>query len=321
MTQQGMMSTTGAARSSGRIARAASLRNALGNPGFARAFGWIFSIALVVVILIQLRAHDMAGLAALIPADPPFWLAFIGSYLVIPFADWIIFRRLWGLPVAGLAPLFRKTILNSVVLSYSGEAYFFEWARRQSGLTDQAFGAVKDVAILSALVGNAATLFLVLLAWPMLAHVQLGIARGPLVASIAVLLTISLATILLRKRVFHLGMADLAFVTLVHLARTVLSVGLIALMWHLALPAVALEWWLLLSTGRMVISRLPLLPHKDIAFAGLAAMLFQHDLKIAGLMTVTALLILAAHLVFGSGLLAGELRAALSRRLNRRAQS
>lgn len=280
----------------------------LGNPRVAQALSWLFSTAVVVMIVMQLRTHNLVGLAALIPTDAPFWLAFLGSYLVIPFADWIIFRRLWGLPGAGLVPLFRKTILNAVVLSYSGEAYFFDWARRRSGLTDHAFGTVKDVAILSALVGNAATLLLVLLAWPMLAHVQFGIGRGPLVASIAVLTGISVATILFRKRVFHLDLRDIAFVAAIHLARTILSVGLIALMWHLALPSVALHWWLLLATGRMVISRLPLLPHKDIAFAGLAAVLFQHDFKIAGLMTVTALLILAAHLVFGSALMASELR-------------
>lgn len=291
--------------------------NELVSPKAGRALNWLVSIAVVAIIATQLRTHDLSSLAALIPVNPRFWLVFLGSYLVIPFADWIIFRRLWDLPIAGLVPLFRKTILNAVVLSYSGEAYFFDWARRRSGLADHAFSAVKDVAILSALVGNAATLAMVMLAWPMLAHVQLGVGRGPLVVSIAILTSISVATVLFRKRVFHLDLPDIAFVTAVHLARTILSVGLIALMWHLALPAVALQWWLLLSTGRMVISRLPLLPHKDMAFAGLAAVLFQRDFKIAGLMTVTALLILAAHLVFGSALMASELRSSAPSRTRR----
>ena len=65
--------------------------------------------------------------------------------------------------------------------------------------------------------------------------------------------------------------------------------GLTALMWHLAMPAVALSWWLLLATMRMLLSRLPFVPNKDIVFAGIAVLLVGHDLEIAALMIVIKL--------------------------------
>ena len=190
---------------------------------------------------------------------------------------------------------------------------FYAWTRSHVTGQRAPFGAIKDVAILSALVGNAATLILVLIAWPMLATIDLGIGRGPLVASIALLATISISMIVFRKKVFQLSRGDVAFVGIVHLARTILTVGLVALLWHLALPDIALRWWLLLSTGRMIVSRLPLIPNKDLAFAGVAAFVFQHNLQIVGLMAMTAMLIFAAHLVFGIGFIAGDFKQRITR--------
>ena len=78
--------------------------------------------------------------------------------------------------------------------------------------------------------------------------------------------------------------------------------------WHLALPGVALQWWLLLATLRMLLSRLPLLPNKDIVFAGLAVFLIGHDAEIGALMTLMASLILCTHLFMGLGLVASDVR-------------
>lgn len=283
--------------------------------GVARGkwLGWLSSLALVAAIMFQLRSTTFESVTALLPHSSAFWLIFLASYLSAPLADWVIFRRLWGLSRDGLSPLFRKAVLNALVISYAGEAYFYAWTRSHVTGQRAPFGAIKDVAILSALVGNAATLILVLIAWPMLATIDLGIGRGPLVASIALLATISISMIVFRKKVFQLSRGDVAFVGIVHLARTILTVGLVALLWHLALPDIALRWWLLLSTGRMIVSRLPLIPNKDLAFAGVAAFVFQHNLQIVGLMAMTAMLIFAAHLVFGIGFIAGDFKQRITR--------
>ena len=53
----------------------------------------------------------------------------------------------------------KKLIGNELLLGYVGEVYFYDWARRHVKMEGSPFGAVKDVAILSALAGNLAFIF------------------------------------------------------------------------------------------------------------------------------------------------------------------
>lgn len=89
------------------------------------------------------------------------------------------------------------------------------------------------------------------------------------------------------------------FITVVHFIRIVVVIGLAALLWHLVMPQVAVGMWLVLATLRMLVSRLPLIPNKDVVFAGLAVFILGQEGSIAGLLTMMAALLLVAHLVVG----------------------
>ncbi|MBC7504973.1 MAG: hypothetical protein H7267_04515 [Sandarakinorhabdus sp.] len=267
-----------------------------------------FSVAILAAVLWQVRSVGVAGVVAMVPRTPGFWLAFLAAYFSAPWMDWLIFRRLWRIPASGFAALLRKLIGNELLLGYIGEVYFYTWARRRTGMTTAPFGAVKDVAILSALMGNAVTLVMLVLAAPLLSTMEFGIDADTLIASIAVVLVTSSAVLLFRRKLFSLPAADLRFVSAMHLLRIALGTGLNALAWHLVLPDVDLQWWLMLSALRLLLSRLPLLPNKDIVFAGLAVFLIGHDVQIGALMTMMASLILVTHLVVGLGLVASDIR-------------
>jgi hypothetical protein len=269
--------------------------------------GVAFSIAILVAVLWQVRSVGVAGVIAMVPRTPGFWLAFLAAYFSAPLVDWLIFRRLWNIPVDGFAALLRKLIGNELLLGYIGEVYFYTWARRRTGMTTAPFGAVKDVAILSALMGNAVTLAMLVLAAPLLSTMRFGIDGDTLVASIAVVLVTSSAVLLFRRKLFSLPAPELRFVSGMHLLRIGLTTGFNALAWHLVLPDVGMQWWLLLSALRLLLSRLPLLPNKDIVFAGLAIFLIGHDVQIGALMTMMASLILATHLIVGLGLVASDI--------------
>ena len=71
-------------------------------------------------------------------------------------------------------------------------------------------------------------------------------------------------------------------------------------MWHLVLPDVSVDLWIVLATLRMLLSRLPLLPNKDVVFAGLAVFLLGHEVQVASLMTLMAVMLLIAHLAVGA---------------------
>lgn len=274
----------------------------LAKPGLiARITAPIISLAVLVAAVASLRDLEIAKVAALVPRQPAFWLLFALCYLAAPLADWVIFRRLWRIPVSGLVPLVRKLIGNELLLGYVGEVYFYAWARRHTELVAAPFGAIKDVTVLSALVGNAVTLVMLALATPLYGNLPLA-GSNWLLWSVATVLLTSLAAFAIRRRLFGLTLTDLRFVAVIHFARIVATTGLAAVLWHLVLPGVALSWWLLLATLRMLLSRLPFVPNKDVVFAGIAVLLIGHDLEIGALMAMMASLILMTHVGLGIAL-------------------
>ena len=274
--------------------------------GWAWWLGAVISLAVLVAVILELRNVNFAEVLAMLPHKPLFWVVFAASYLAAPLADWMIFRRLWRIPAAGFAALLRKLIGNELLLGYVGELYFYTWSRRRTEMTSAPFGAIKDVAILSAMAGNAVTLGMLALAYPLLGTLHLGLDGKTLLTSVAVVLASSSAVLFLRKKLFSLPRNELVFVSGVHIVRIFLTAGLNAWAWHLVLPEVDLQWWLLLAAMRLLLSRLPLLPNKDIVFAGLAVFLIGHDAEIGALMTMMASLILVTHLVLGLALVAAE---------------
>ncbi|HKY80291.1 MAG TPA: hypothetical protein VJM09_02325 [Sphingobium sp.] len=274
---------------------------------WTRWVGPIVSVLILVVALSQFRDINPGKLWALVPGTAAFWLIFALSYLAGPVSEWIIFRRLWSIPLDGLAALLRKLVSNEILLGYLGEVYFYAWARRSASITTAPFGAIKDVAILSALAGNIVTLAMVAVALPLLGTVDVGLHRWEVGGSILFVLLTSMGAMLLRRRLFTLPRRELWIVTGIHLLRIVGKIVLAAVMWRMLLPAVAISWWILLGTLRQLLSRLPFLPNKDVVFAGIAAFLIGRDSEIVSAMALMASLTLAAHLIVGVVLGAAEL--------------
>lgn len=287
-----------------------------GARGWLRWVGPIVSLAIVAAAANHFRGSDYHRILALVPRSPMFWLIFTAAYFAQPVMDFVIFRRLWGIPAAGMPALVRKYISNEVLLGYSGELYFYTWARRRATLaggpagaisTGAPFGAIKDVTILSALVGNFVTLVMFIIAYPTLERLNVGLSGRTLFTSIAVLLGSSLIVMLLRGRVFSLPRSDLAFVAAMQLIRVIGATALLAVMWSLVLPTVPFVYWLMLMSLRLLISRLPLVPNKDVVFAGVAVLIVGAGSGIAPLMAMMAGLLIIVHVVVGGALVASDL--------------
>ncbi|MEC3909737.1 hypothetical protein U5A82_04420 [Sphingobium sp. CR2-8] len=270
--------------------------------------GPLVSILILAVALHQFRDLDRASLWMLMPTSPLFWMAFVAYYTAGPVSEWVIFRRLWSIPASGFGALLRKLVSNEILLGYLGEVYFYAWARRSAAIKAAPFGALKDVTILSALVGNVVTLAMLAIAIPLFDALPIGVTHWEITGSILFVLATSLIAMLLRHKLFALPRADLWFVSVIHLLRIVATTLLAAGMWHVLLPSVDVGAWILLATLRQLISRLPLLPNKDVVFAGMAAFLIGRDNEIVSAMALMATLILAAHLVVGIALGASGLR-------------
>lgn len=265
------------------------------------------SVALIGALGWKLHGFGFAAAWASLPPSPLFWAAFAAYYLALPSSEWLIFRRLWRIPLSGFAALLRKLISNEIILGYSGEVYFYVWARRRVAMAAAPFGAIKDVSILSAVAGNMMTLAMLAASWPWLRALSPALPMRAVALSAAAILGLSLALLAFRNRVFSMPGHQLRAIFAIHIARLVATTILSGLMWHSALPQVALGSLVALATLQLLVTRLPFVPNKDLAFAAIAIFFIGHDGSIGVLIAMIATLILAVHLGLGLVLTAAEL--------------
>jgi hypothetical protein len=276
-------------------------------PSWTGLAATLFSLSVIIAALYQARGLHFADLRAMVPRTPLFWATFVLAYLAGPISEWVIYRRLWRVGPEAILPLLRKLVYNELLLGYLGEAYFYGWARRRLALPTTPFGTVKDVAVMSAMAGNAMTAMIVLLALPFAGLLTLGGHVQAIGWSLGVVLISSLAVVFLRRRIFSLDRDQLGFVFAIHVARIVAAALLTAFAWHLVLPITSVTWWLVLAALRLIISRLPFLPNKDVVFAGVAVFMLGRDVQIAALMTMMAGLILSLHILVATAFAIADL--------------
>jgi energy-converting hydrogenase Eha subunit A len=236
----------------------------------------IATTVLVAAYLVhQLQQIGWNEVLRSLPGSPWFYVVFFVNYLSLPLFEVLIYHGLWRIGLKSLPALLRKRVYNESVVEYSGEAYFYLWAKRLPETGDAPiFRVVRDVNILSALAAYGVTfcvLGMVLLRGTPVAGrldnaliVKAAVVTGVLVA---VLLTVA---VVLRRQGMTLPMRTCARVSAIHVTRILVSMGLQALQWHLALPAIGIGQWLFFLAVQMTLKLVPLLPNKDLVFAGLA---------------------------------------------------
>lgn len=286
----------GMARTAMARGRAVAAHPVIAHPLTGRIASAALSTAVVFAVLRQLGPGAAVRLGAELPISMGFWLAFVASYLVVPAADWLLFRCLFSAPIPAAA-MMKRMVLNLGVLGYSGDAWLLAWSRRQGIETRTAVTGVKDAAVLSAAVGNVLTLSVAALVWPSLAAAGGAFGGGALLTSLAFVAFGAAVTMLFWRRILHTDAAGALYICGIHGGRIVLGMVFAVATWRFALPGLPMSTLLLLSALRMIASRLPLIPNKDIAFAGAALLLFGHSAGVAEVIAMTAMLTLGAHLV------------------------
>lgn len=268
--------------------------------------GVVLSVGMVVGLAYALFDRGLAGLRHAIPADPRFWLCFALFYMALPVGDYLIFRRLWGIPLSGLVALTKKRIANDVIVNYTGEAYFYAWARARARFVTAPFGAIKDVSILSAMAGNAITLLMLAAALPLGRDLLTPEQFRTGLWSTVLLAALTAPFLIFSRRVFSLPRRRLWEVFALHGGRVIASSTFTGLAWHFALPSVPLGMWLFLAAGRLLVSRLPFVPNKELLFFTFATLLIgEHETLIrllaffAALTLVTNAVLIAVFGLFG----------------------
>lgn len=282
----------------------------------SRYVGPVLALAMLTWTVVSLSGGSLNGLDRSIPTGWSFWVLLVAFLAIEPVFDFAIYRRLWNLPANGLITLFKKTATNELLMGYLGEVQFYAWARKHARLEGSPFGAIKDVAVLSAIAGNIVTLVLLVLIWPRLSQVMPASAAKPIAASVIFLLGSSVLITVFRNRILSIGGKLVSFVLATHLARSVLTLIVLALLWHSIDPTIGAAAWLMMAAGRQLVTRLPFVPNKDLAFSSIVLL---SATATGSAVAVTGALIFAGQVTIGCSLAAIELvRAVRSARMEAR---
>lgn len=241
-----------------------------------------------------------------LPESIWFYLLFGVMYLVIPLSELVSYRVMrWPIGVSSLPMFVRKRVYNYAVMSYSGEAYMFLWAKRHLSFKGrQILSMVKDNNLLSGLASNTFTLLLVA---AFFATGQLDTitraepdAGSYIAATVLVGVLMVLVVLGLNRRIMSVPFPMAAKITGIHAARVVLILLLQTAQWAVVFPHVPFLTWMLFLTAQMVLTRLPFLPNQDLMMVGLGMSLTHYvdapEAAVAGMFLVSGALFQAVNL-------------------------
>ena len=238
-----------------------------------RIVRFLFFAGMIAWLALKVNAIGWQNVLAALPTQPMFYILFFCMFLALPLSELLIFgilmngaKRKPGLPI-----FIRKRIFNSAVVGYSGDIYLLVWMRRYSGLaTKKIVKLLKDNAVLSALASAVITAAL-LAAFTIFGKTHwldnwFSSSRGPVIAAVLGAAFLIPILIRLRRHILSSPPGIVGSVFGIHIARISLVVLLQATQWAVVLTAEPWTSWLLFLTMQMVISRLPVVPNRDLLF-------------------------------------------------------
>jgi hypothetical protein len=259
---------------------------------------WLIPVALLVIIGWRLTELGWREIWVARPGNPVFYILLVLQFLIQPFGDYFVYRNLWGQgSTPPMAVILRKRVMNTFMLDYSGEVFFFLWAQEHLTLKPgMLMHGIKDSNVLSAGAGLAMLylMTLVLLATGGL-HIPAGIsAHGWLYVLIgSVPLILCSVLVLGRRKLTALSTGQIAGTFMIHFTRAFIVLGVEFFLWQLSgalsSPVACLQFVAL----RLVVTRLPLVPNKDLVFVG-AGIAAAGIAKVSVTPVATVLVILAA---------------------------
>ncbi|HYW36444.1 MAG TPA: hypothetical protein VE868_13630 [Balneolaceae bacterium] len=211
-----------------------------------------------------------------LPTNPLFYVLFLFIFLQLPLFEVFIYRITWKFEILKSIPIFiLKRVYNKDVMGYSGELYFFVWAKKTLKLrSKEIFNVIKDNNIISSV---ASTFLSIALLAAFLFTGQIKIIRH--IASqnrtyfiAGVILVIIIIALFIKFRHYVISMSlQMAYKIFgIQLLRMLLGQFVNLLMFYIVLPDVPLYIWFTFIAAQIIISRIPFLPSRDFIFAGLS---------------------------------------------------
>ncbi|TPV93367.1 MAG: hypothetical protein B7733_20885 [Myxococcales bacterium FL481] len=269
-----------------------------------RAVRWTFTAGVLALLVYQLHDIGWSKLWASVPTNPWIYVIFGWLYIQLTVAEIVAYRSCWRFDLRQAIPAFlKKRIYNRDVLGYSGEVYFFSWARKhvQDRSSLQLAETIRDQNIVSSSASTAVALVLLgvylnfgtvnlddqLGSW--LASNLARVSAGGVVLTVVASVAIVGVVVRFRRYLFRMSPRLAAGLFLLHTVRLVIGQATQVSFWAVGVPDVPLQTWLTFAAASIIASRIPLLPNRDLLFvsAGIA-MSDALDLESAGIGTIFA---------------------------------
>ncbi len=233
---------------------------------------WGIPLALLVIVAHRLTVLGWRDIWQARPGNAGFYLLLMAQFFMQPFGDYLVYRNLWGRGATPtMAVILRKRVMNTFMLDYSGEAFFYFWAQKNLTLAPgMLVHGIKDSNLLS---GGASLVMVWILGTVLLASGGLNLPVLPGQSWLYVLVGVvpliaCVVLVLAHRKVTVLSRRQLAATFAIHFLRVCLVLGIEFGLWQLsgALPSALAS--LQFVALRLVITRLPLVPNKDLIFVG-----------------------------------------------------
>lgn len=247
----------------------------------------LVNVVVLVWLIYEISRIGWQDMGRSLPVQPLFYfLAFI-LFIQLPLIEVFIYRLSWVFKGLKAIPVFFiKTVYNKHVMGYSGELYFFVWAQKNISLpAKQIFRTVMDNNILSSI---ASTFVAVLILSVFFFTGQIRpltdlIETDNIYLYASLLLIVLLGILLIRFRRFVIVMPIKTAVSIfsIHTLRLIILHGVNVWMYYIVIPDTPLFVWFTLLSIEIVLSRIPLIPNRDLIFTGIG-------ISVAGTLEMTA---------------------------------
>lgn len=244
---------------------------------FAKVFKYVFHIGIFAFLIYQLTKIGWMNVIKALPLTPWFYLLLLAHYLVLPISEQFIYRLSLNFSFwEGIKIFVKKKILNNDVYVYSGEAYFYWWAKQnlnESGR--EIFNVIKDNNIISTIASTLMAIVLLVISVYVIQKTNIEIVtiswttvKWVLIAT-ALLLPI---IIYLLKFLISMPTHVAAKVFGIHMFRFVVTYGLEMLQWMVVIREVPVHYWFVFLGSKIIVNRLPI-PSYDLSYIPVAILI------------------------------------------------
>lgn len=236
----------------------------------------IINVAVLSWLIYELSKIGWAKVWQSLPVQPLFYVFFLLMFFQLPLFEVFIYRIIWTFDSLRSIPIFLlKRVYNKDVMGYSGEVYFFVWAKQTLGLSGtEIFKIIKDNNIISSVASTFISFGLLsvffftdqikVLEW--ISHQNRTYFWGGIIL-IGIIVFLFLK---FRHYVISMPLKTAYKIFAIQTFRLLLGQTLNLLMYYVVMPDIPFYIWFTFIALEIILSRIPFLPNRDLIFAGMS---------------------------------------------------